>query len=92
MSAEKAGYPQRPDKKGRPKSTHRGSKKSRVWFEKAVPNVDPKAKAVTEKQMALAGFKAGHSPSFLRSFLSKYQANKVEVKYHDGKGMVTAHI
>ncbi len=91
MSADRSNYSTRPDKKGRPKSTHHANKKSRVWFEKAVPNVDPKTKTA-EKPATLDGFRLGHRPSAMPAFLSKYQANKVEVRYHDGKAMVTAHI
>ncbi len=31
MSAKKAGYPSRPQRKGRPRSSHSGGRKSKTW-------------------------------------------------------------
>lgn len=89
MSYSRAAYPNRPDKRGRPKSSHHATKKSRIFFEKAVPNPEKK---VAEKPATFVGCKIGHCPPEMRQFLDNNAHNKVAVKFHDGKGTVTALI
>lgn len=85
MSASKSSYPERPPfprpKKpgkgmGRP-STHKGGKKSRVWFEKAVPQTENKQRETFDK---LDESRCSYGHRAVIGFLKQHVYNRVPVK------------
>jgi len=62
-----ANYPERPLRKGRPKSTHSGSKKGRTWLQ--APGQTDRIAAKENHSLATGLVRIGHLPKGMDSFL-----------------------
>ena len=83
MSASKSDYPNRPARRNAPKSSHRGSKKSRIFYTVGTPQEKPVEK-VAYLDIGLCHF--GHTNPAREAFLASGKRHKVPVHEYNKKG------